>query len=92
MGQSRAAFGERAFAFLGVKLEQGLGQNELEDGVAQKLQPLIARAGTRMILDVGKVRQRAHEQHRVAERVAQALLQEIERRQAGFRRMRWHNA
>ena len=67
--------GEYALAFIGVKLEEGIGQHELQHGVTQKFKPLIAFLGVGMVLQPGRVCDGGFEQAGVAEFVANPFLQ-----------------
>lgn len=63
----------------GTQVAAGLvnvtGDQEVQDGVAQELQPLVAVGGA--VADVGRVRQRLQEVGAVAEVVAEVFLQNL---------------
>jgi hypothetical protein len=78
-GERGATFAEQTFAIVGIKLEERFGQNELEHGVAEEFETLVALRDFRVFRQIRRMRQRALQQRAVTERVAEANLQGGER-------------
>src|SRR5207237_5024633 len=69
-----AARRELALIVVRVSLEDGAGDGEADDGVAEELQPLVVSArGLRMLVEVAAVDERLLEQVEVANREPEAL-------------------
>ena len=72
-----AQFGEVAFRVVGEMVEEVLGKDELEDGVAEELQALIIEmVPLRFVAQTG-MRERLREEERVAELVVKALFERV---------------
>src|SRR5438552_2263181 len=73
--QSRTQFGQLSFGFASKITEQILGNNELENGVAEKLQALIIKMIPLRLMAQAGVRERFRQQKRIAELVANAFFE-----------------
>ncbi len=74
---------QAALAILRIEGEEPLGENQLQDGVPEKLQPLVAFRAAGVVLQVGRVRDGPDQQFRLAEGVAQVPLQGGQRGETG---------
>jgi hypothetical protein len=73
--QLRPGFGERAFAKRGKIPVQLARQYELQNGIAQKLEPLVVLDRNALLVGNGGMRQRQSQQLRIPEMVAQLGLE-----------------
>ena len=72
-----ADLGELAFAEVRILVEQILGEDELEDGVAEEFEPLIVEMmALRLVAEAG-MGERFREQQRIAEFVFDALFERV---------------
>ena len=70
-------FGQPAFGFAAEIIEEMLGDDQLENRVSQKLEPLIIEMMPVRFVPETRVRQRLRKQERVAKFVADPFLQWI---------------
>jgi hypothetical protein len=69
------AFGERPFVAGRTFFVKLARQGELEDGVPEKLKPLVVRDRRTLFMRHRRVREREHQQGFVAKRVTEAVLE-----------------
>jgi len=68
-----------AFGRGGPDLVEELGRDQLEDGVAEVLEPFVVAAiEARVLVRIGAVRERLFEQRRITERDTDLLLELVE--------------
>ncbi len=77
-GEDGAVFGEGAFAFVGVEGEEFLGEDEVENGVAEEFEALVVGFFFGVVGLVGGVDHAFAQELRVSELVADAILQRLE--------------
>ena len=75
LGEHCATTTEHTFALSRKFAEQCVGEDELQDGISQKFEPLVMRTFFGMILQIRTVRQGLGQQRRLVETMADALLQ-----------------
>jgi hypothetical protein len=72
--ERRTALAENPFAFPGKQREKRLGQHQLQDCIAEKLEPLIALGDLGMLRQIRRVRESEFEQRLIAKRVIETDL------------------
>jgi hypothetical protein len=78
VGEGGAALAEHAFAVAGEEIVERLREDELQHGIAEKLEALVALGGIGVVLQIRRVRDGALQQRRIAERVGEAGLELFE--------------
>ena len=73
--QPRTQFGQLSFGLAAKITEQILGNNELENGVAEKLQALIIKMIPLRLMAQAGVRERFRQQKRIAELVTNVFFE-----------------